>query len=340
MSDLELNFDSTDGWLARSSFVLNAPMSAEQRELQAQRRQLLKTYRSIMVRLDVHRCEFSPQTRRELDVLKERLERCALDAPDTFRELLDDLSEFQKEIQSALDKQDEGRSSKRPRDARVAASVGSSKSLKSAATFEAPTSGGSGSDRSDMELHNDAAPGVSTTSPLSAEQEPQAEAPQPAAKRSSAGPARGAGSAPKRRRRRGDGEEWAAPEDAAHQHFTHYVLYTLVFKQPPTSNANLQTRTGGWKCDDFVQRYTEEFPNRATPKNFWSNSAIPAGLEVCWRRAKGLMAQHPSLGDSGVKDCIRRLAGLEPGCDPWAGSVLQVRPSRPPVGPTRPNNNH
>ena len=337
-----------------------------------------------MARLDEPGYELSADNREELRSLKRRLEHCALDAPDTFRELLEDLSEFQKAIQSTLDRQDEldeglFASSKRARvavgsskslkraatfeahtsggsgsdrehqndAARVAASVGSSKSLKRA-TFEAPTSGpgsgGSGSDRSDREhpIHDQnslgqlrllaavlGSPGVSTPGdPGSNLSEPLSDEQEPAAKRSGR---RGDGAAPKRRRRRGDGAGWAAPEDEDKQHFTHYVLFTLVFGSPPTSNANLQTRTGGWKCEDFVRRYTEEFPNRASPKNFWSNSAVPAGLEVCWRRAKGLMAQRQSLGDSGVQDCIRQMAGLENGCDPWAGSVLQVRPSRPPA---------
>ena len=135
--------NSQDAWLTSSSLVLNAPMSEEQRDLQTQRRQLLKTHRNIMARLDIPHYVLSANNHEELNLLKKRLEHCALDAPD-FRELLEDLSEFQEAIQSTLDRQDEGvfASSKRARE-----EVGSWKSLKRAATVEAHTSGGSGSDR-------------------------------------------------------------------------------------------------------------------------------------------------------------------------------------------------
>ena len=60
-----------------------------------------------MARLDIPHYELSANNHEELNLLKKRLEHCALDAPD-FRELLEDLSEFQKAIQSTLDRQDEG----------------------------------------------------------------------------------------------------------------------------------------------------------------------------------------------------------------------------------------
>ena len=100
--------NSHDAWLTNSSLLLTVPMSEEQRDLQTQRRQLLKTHRNIMARLDEPGYELSADNREELRSLKRRLEHCALDAPDTFRELLEDLSEFQKAIQSTLDRQDEG----------------------------------------------------------------------------------------------------------------------------------------------------------------------------------------------------------------------------------------
>ena len=131
--DLDHGFgdsNSQDARLTSSSLVLNAPMSEEQRDLQTQRRQLLKTHRNIMARLDVPHYELSADNREELKSLKRRLEHCALDAPDTFRELLEDLSEFQKDIRLTLDRQDEGRSVGSSKRARVAASVGSSKSSK------------------------------------------------------------------------------------------------------------------------------------------------------------------------------------------------------------------
>ena len=54
MNILEHNFgDSNDAWMTSSALVLNAPLSDEQRDLQTQRRLLLKTHRTIMARLDV-----------------------------------------------------------------------------------------------------------------------------------------------------------------------------------------------------------------------------------------------------------------------------------------------
>ena len=331
---------SNDAWMTRSSLVLNAPLSEEQRDLQTQRRLLLKTHRTIMARLDVPHYALSAKNLKELDVLKERLEHCALDAPDTFRELLEDLSEFQKDIRLTLDRQDDSREDGRSKRARVATSVGSSKSSKSSkrtATVEAATSGGSGGSGSDREHQNSlgqlGSPGSNLppsggSELLSEEQEQQQREPEQAAQ-----------PAAKRRRRRRIDIAWAIPEDSDKQHFTYYVLFNLVFKSPPVpSNNNLLSRTGGWKHDHLVLPYIQEFPIRMSPRNYWTNGYIP-GLEVFWKKAKELKAGIPSMNplpgdsghESGMNDCIRQLAGLEPGCNPWDGSALQVRPSRPPA---------
>ena len=251
MNLLEHNFgDSNDAWMTSSALVLNTPLSEEQRYLQVQRRLLLKTHTAIMARLDVPHYELSSKNLQELDVLKERLEHCALDAPDTFRELLEDLSEFQNDIRLTLDRQDESREDGRSKRARVAASVGSSKSSKRAATVEAPTSGGSGgsgSDRSDRE-HQDSlgqlgSPGSnlppSGGSELLSEEQQQRE------------PEQAAQPAAKRRRRRRNDTTWAIPEDPDKRHFTYYVLFNLVFKSPPVpSNNNLLhgCHTGSITC--------------------------------------------------------------------------------------------
>ena len=60
-----------DGAQCLGSEVLNAPLSEEQRTLQAQRRQLLKTHRAILARIDLPQYELSPYTQRELNKLKD-----------------------------------------------------------------------------------------------------------------------------------------------------------------------------------------------------------------------------------------------------------------------------
>ena len=72
MSLLERDFEDAE-WMTTSALVLNAPLSVEQRDLQTQRRMLLKTHRTIMARLDVPHYALSPTNLKELTELKERL---------------------------------------------------------------------------------------------------------------------------------------------------------------------------------------------------------------------------------------------------------------------------
>ena len=90
----------------RGALLLNTSLTAEQRALQEQRRGLLRAYRSLLVRIEHVQYDLSAVMLRELTVTKERLESCALDAPDTFRSLFSDLSDFLTEIRKLLDNRD------------------------------------------------------------------------------------------------------------------------------------------------------------------------------------------------------------------------------------------
>ena len=97
---------SNDTWMTSSALVLTTPLSAEQRALQEQRRQLLRDYRNLRLRIATAQYELPHDILQDLTAMKERLESCALDAPETFNELLDDLSGFLKDIGVTLDTRD------------------------------------------------------------------------------------------------------------------------------------------------------------------------------------------------------------------------------------------
>ena len=82
-----IHSNANDTWLTSSALVLSMPLSAEQRALQEQRRQLLRNYRNLRLRMSTAQYELPPDILQDLTAMKERLESCALDAPETFNEI-------------------------------------------------------------------------------------------------------------------------------------------------------------------------------------------------------------------------------------------------------------
>ena len=105
-------------------------------------------------------------------------------------------------------------------------------------------------------------------------------------------------------------KQWIAPFDLDRQFFSAYIFQRMLTEDPPPFRFGCARLSGGWKKEPLIASYEQQFPERGTPRWYFSNGQLPGGLQNFWSQAEKIREQLAEYSTESTPERRTRLQGL------------------------------